>query len=284
MKKKILIFGGDGQLGYDLKRVLEPDFRVVSLNRQALDITDGDSVEKLITKEKPAFVINAAAYNKVDEAERDIQQAFEVNAFAVFFMAKASERAGAVFIHFSTDYVFGGDKEFFKEDDLPKPLNIYGESKLSGERLVEVAAEKYFIIRTSSVFGVKQSGQKANFVDKIISLAKEGKPLKVADDQIMSPTYSLDLAAKVGEVIKNPPAFGIYHVTNSGSCSWYGFAVEILRLMDIKIPLTAVKTEELVGKAKRPKTSVLKTSALIGDMPSWQDGLKRYLKEKYQKN
>lgn len=286
MKNKILIFGKDGQLGHDLTRVFGQGHHQLALNRGDLDITNANAVNDVIQKEKPDFVLNATAYNKVEAAETDTAAAFEVNAKGVENLAKASERAKAVFVHISTDYVFDGKKEFFIETDAPNPLNVYGQSKLEGERLAQSASSKCYIIRTSAVFGVKEGKQKMNFVDRMINLAKQGEVLRVVNDQFTSPTYSLDLAKKIKELIEKPAPFGVYHITNQGCCSWYEFAVKILELMNIKAQVTPISTSESGSKVKRPKKCILKNQALevisLAPMPVWEDGLQRYLKEKYK--
>jgi len=283
-KKKVLVFG-NGQLGYDLIRVLKNDFEVVALDRQAVDVTDKQAVISAVKQANPVFVINATAYNKVEQAESERDLAFQINSQAVCNLGEAAKLVDAIFVHVSTDYVFDGSRDFFKESDEPNPLNAYGASKLEGESKLKDIGGKFYLIRTSSVFGVKQSGQKMNFVDKIISLAKEGKPLKVVADQIMSPTYSLDLANKIKEIMEKLPAFGIYHITNQGSCSWYEFAKEILENMGLKANLDKITAAERGSKVIRPKISVLKNTALLSAginlLPSWQDAVGRYLKEKY---
>lgn len=284
-QKKVLIFGKDGQLGHDLTRVFGKAYNVIAVNREAVDITNGSTASSVIEKEKPDFVFNASAYNKVEAAELEKETAFAVNREAVGRMAKAAKAVGAIFVHVSTNYVFGGDKEFFTEDDVPRPLNIYGESKLAGEELVRTTSEKYYLIRTSSVFGTKEGNQKKNFVDTMVAMALAGQSLKVVDDQIMSPTYSYDLAVKIKELIEKPAPFGIYHITNQGSCSWYEFTQKILELINLKAQLVAIKTQDSGSKVTRPQRSVLKNSALekigLAPMPMWQDALRRYLKEKY---
>lgn len=287
MEKKILIFGSKGQLGFDLLRVFKDGYNTVGLNHQQVDITDVEIVNKIINDQKPDVVINATAYNKVEAAETDTAAAFAVNAKGVENLAKAAQKAGAVFVHVSTDYVFGGNQEFFIETDIPNPLSVYGQSKLEGERLAAAASSLCYIIRTSSVFGVKGGKQKKNFVDAMISKAQTGETLKVVDDQIMSPTYAYDLALKIKELIEKPAAFGIYHITNRGSCSWYEFTVKILELMNLNTEVIPISTQESGTKVNRPKKSVLKNAALekigLAPMPAWEDALERYLKEKYSR-
>lgn len=308
MQKKVLIFGKDGQLGYDLTRVFDRhyvidsrssaevsqsgtkaegvDYYLAALNRADIDITNSAAVCEVIKQQQPNIIINATAYNKVEAAEAEEQLATAINGEAVGSMAKAAKEVGAVFVHVSTDYVFDGSKDLFTEDDVPNPLNAYGRSKLAGEELVKAISSAYYLVRTSSVFGAKEGNQKKNFVDKMIDLAKAGQTIKVVRDQVMSPTYSFDLALKIKELLEKSALFGIYHITNQGSCSWYEFAEKALELMNINAALVPISTEESGTKVNRPKKSVLKNLALaqigISPMPPWQDALERYLKEKYK--
>jgi dTDP-4-dehydrorhamnose reductase len=285
MKKKVLIFGSNGQLGFDLTRVFRQDYNVAISNRESADVASAAAVSKIIVREKPNIIINATAYNKVEAAETDREQAFNVNAKGAGNLAHAAEKISAVFVHVSSDYVFDGSKEFFTEEDQPNPLNAYGASKLAGEELVKSSGAKFYLIRTSSVFGVKQSKQKVNFIDQMVVKAKQGQVLKVVKDQIMCPTYSLDLAGKVKELLEKPAPFGTYHITNLGSCSWYEFTVKILELMNLKTQILPITSQESGSKVNRPKRSVLKdtklTNAGIAVMPPWQDALRRYLAERY---
>ena len=283
--KKVLIFGKDGQLGNDLVKVFKQDYLVASLGRQDLDIANAKLTEEFIIKEQPYCVLNAAAYNKVEAAETETEEAFKVNALAVYNLAKASKKAGAIFFHFSTDYVFDGLKDSFSETDIPNPLNVYGLSKLAGEQLVKIAAPSFYIVRTCALFGAKQGGQKMNFVDSIVAKAKAGEALNVVNNLFTSPTYSLDLAQKTKELLEAQPAFGIYHLSSSGSCSWYEFALEILKQAGIKARVVPVEADFSTSFAKRPKFGILKNSRLIeaglSPMPDWRDSLKKYLAEKY---
>lgn len=284
--EKVLIFGSEGQLGYDLTRVFNQGYNVVALSHKDADVTDHEAVSAIVEREKPDFVINATAYNKVEAAETEKDKAFSINKEAVGNMAKAAEAVGAVFVHVSSDYVFDGSKDFYTEDDIPKPLNSYGLSKLGGEELVKASSANYYLIRTSSVFGAKESGQKKNFVVQMVTKAREGQQLRVVSDQIMSPTFSYDLAVKIKELIEKPAPFGLYHITNQGSCSWYEFTVKILELMNLKAEIAPISAEESGTKVNRPKKSVLKNLRLEKEgltvMSTWQDALQRYLKEKYQ--
>lgn len=286
MGKPVIIFGADGQLGFDLSRVLVANYSLTGFNRAQADITDYGLIAEIINQKKPAIVINATAYNKVEAAEQEKDLAFEVNAEAVGHLASIAKQSGAVLIHVSSDYVFAGDKDFFIETDEPQPLNVYGQSKLAGEEKVKSLAGNYYLIRTSSVFGTNEGKQKMNFVDQIVAKARQGQVMRIVNDQIMSPTFSYDLAVKIKQLLEKPAPFGIYHITNQGSCSWYEFAKKILELMNIQAEVVAISTGQSGTKVNRPKTSILKNAALeklgLAPMPPWQDALRRYLKEKYK--
>jgi len=285
MEKKILIFGSEGQLGFDLTRVFSVDYNVIALNREDVDVTKLEEVSNVINQQKPDVVINATAYNKVEQAETEKEIAFAINASAVENMAKTAALTGSIFVHLSSDYVFDGTKDFYIEEDKTNPLNVYGQSKLAGEQAVLAATVKYYLIRTSSVFGVKSSKQKKNFVDTIIERAKAAQELRVVSDQVMSPTFAYDLAGKIKELIEKPAAFGIYHITNQGSCSWYEFAKKSLELKNLNNQITPITTPESGTKVNRPKKSILKNLKLeqkgFAPMSDWQNALERYLKEKY---
>lgn len=286
--KKIIIFGGGGQLGQDLNRVLESKYKVSAFDRSQADITDRDSVLEIIREHRPDYIINAAAYNKVELAESEAEIAYKVNAPGPYYLACGARENNAILIHFSTDYVFDGIKKGFDELDIPHPLNVYGASKFAGEQLIEIAGSRHYIIRTSALFGAGQSGQKINFVDRVISLARLGQPIKMVDDQYTIPTYSLDLAEKVGEFIANNYPLGVYHITSRGFCSWYEFALKTLELADLKAEITPVKTDLSATKIIRPKFSVLLNTSFaklnIAPLPFWPDAVKRYIQESKMQN
>jgi dTDP-4-dehydrorhamnose reductase len=264
---KTLILGAKGMLGADLVKVF-PDALAWDIND--LDITNTKQVTDKIKKLKPELVINAAAYTDVDGAEDNKKKCFEVNAYAVENLARLCKKLNAILVHFSTDYVFDGEKQGYKEDDKPNPVNVYGDSKALSEKLLMKNAEKYYLIRTAWLYG--KSGR--NFVNTITQSAKEKKILKVVDDQIGSPTYTKDLALKLKEVTAMP--FGIYHITNAGSVSWFEFAKRIIKLLNIDAKVIPIKSEELRRPAKRPNCSILLNTKLIPLRP-WNEALAEYL-------
>ncbi|KAF5049550.1 dTDP-4-dehydrorhamnose reductase [anaerobic digester metagenome] len=261
---KTLIIGASGMLGSDLCKVF-PD--AVKLTHHDLDITDREQVIESILKIKPDVVINAAAYTNVDGCEDNKELAFQVNGYGPGYIAEACARAGAKLVHFSTDYVFDGSKKEYVESDIPDPINVYGDSKLLGEKKIIENMDDYRIVRISWLFGIHGK----NFVETMLKLSGEMDTVKVVNDQFGKPTYTMDLASKVKEIIELDP--GIYHITNDGICSWYEFASSII---DNVIPCTS---EEFPRKAKRPKYSVL-VNTKTGPMRHWKEALKDYLQER----
>ncbi|MBI1869923.1 MAG: dTDP-4-dehydrorhamnose reductase [Chlamydiae bacterium] len=284
MKQKILITGASGMLGSDLVEVLKDEFQVIPLNHHDLDISDSHQVIKILELEHPSILINAAAYTKVDLCETNFDQARRINGEAVGILARACEERKIKLVHFSTDYVFDGKKKNpYVEEDLTHPLNAYGRSKLEGEKQILTCIKDFLLIRTSWLFGLKGP----NFVDKIVERAHEygldsQKELKVVTDQIGSPTYSLDLAKALCFLIKGGIR-GVFHITNSGVCSWYEFAVQILKRAGLgNVPVKPVQSEEFPSPTQRPSYSVLSNAKLEGEgyfMRLWQVGLEAYLSQ-----
>jgi dTDP-4-dehydrorhamnose reductase len=278
-----IIVLGSGQLGTALATVGGP--AVVVLGRADLDLTDGAAIQPRLAAVRPDLVINAAAYNRVDEAEQQPDLAFAVNATASGHIARACAALGTRFIHVSTDYVFDGSLgRPYAEDDLPAPLGVYGASKLAGEHLVQAyAGEHALIVRTSAVFGVagEGAGKGGNFVRAILRQAGAHQALRVVDDQTTSPTYAPDLARAI-LALAGTEARGLVHVTNGGSCTWHQFACAILELTGLDVPCLPISSESAPGRARRPAYSVL-SGARLGTlgitMPTWRDGLERYLRE-----
>ncbi len=274
---KIAIIGADGQLGTDLCKVI-PQEEQLPLTIKDIDITNKDQAFAVIKKLNPDYVINTAAYHHVDKCEEDETPAFQVNTFGSKNLAQVCKEVGAVLVQISTDYVFDGKKgKPYIESDCPRPLSIYGISKLAGEYCVQYTLDKYLIIRTTGLYGTAGCLGKGggNFVENMIKRAKSQPEIKVVDDEKLCPTYTLDLAKKIYELIK-AKKHGICHVVNSGGCSWYEFTVEIFKLLNIKIPVKPVKAEEFKPKVKRPKYSILSGKNI---MRSWQEALKAYLNE-----
>jgi dTDP-4-dehydrorhamnose reductase len=284
---RVLIIGVNGQLGTDLHRALK-DFEVVPLDHADIEITDMTSVKKSLKKHRPDVVINTAAFVRVDDCEVEKDRAFLVNALGARNVAIAAQELGARLVHISTDYVFGGEEEPhstpYTEFDIPVPVNTYGRSKLAGEQFVRHLCLRHFIVRSSALFGVAgASGKGGNFVETMLRLAKERDELRVVEDQVLSPTYTKDLARKIAQLI-NTEYYGIFHITNKGACSWYDFTQEILRLAKLKTPVVPITSDQYPQKAKRPLYSVLDNYHLrllgMDDLRPWQEALEDYMRSK----
>jgi len=288
---RIVITGVHGQLGTELQSSLKGD--IIPLGHDRLDITDAAQVEAVLTTEKPEIIINTAAYNFVDRAEEEPETAYRVNALGPQILARCCESRGISLLHFSTDYVFSGGLkdanggEFrdspYLETDSPEPLSAYAVSKLDGEKLVRSLCSRHFVIRTCGLYGRTRQPGTGNFVETMLRLGSERDELSVVHDQRCTPTSCADLAEAVGKLIETE-AYGLYHVTNAGSMTWYEFAVEIFRLAEIRVKVQPITSEQFGAKARRPAYSVLDNSKLtktIGkELPAWQDALKRYLEQR----
>ncbi|MCL0087503.1 dTDP-4-dehydrorhamnose reductase [Dehalococcoidia bacterium] len=281
---RVLITGANGQLGTDLCRVL-PDIEVIPLTHSDVEITDMNSVKTAFIKHRPDIVINTAAYVRVDDCETEQDKAFSVNALGARNVAVVCQEIGAKLVHISTDYVFGGESKPrtapYTEFDFPIPPNVYGKSKLAGENLVRHLCIRHFIVRSSGLFGIAgASGKGGNFVETMLRLAKGKDELRVVNDQVFSPTYTKDLAEKIAQLI-HTEYYGIFHITNKGSCSWYEFSKEILNLAGIRTPVIPITSDQYPQKARRPHYSVLDNYHLrllgMDDMRPWQEALKDYM-------
>lgn len=270
----ILITGGDGQLGTELRHLLdEQQVAYVSTDVSQLDITDEAQTLAVVSELKPTLIYHCAAYTAVDKAEEEGKLLDEkINAEGSRNIAKAAKAVGATLVFISTDYVFDGQKTAgqYQVDDPTNPINEYGRTKLLGEQAVQEIMSDYYIIRTSWVFG--EYGN--NFVFTMERLAKDHDTLTIVDDQIGRPTWTRTLAEFMTFIVQKKAPFGIYQLSNEGSCSWYEFAKEILKEVDVEVkPITSA---EFPQKATRPKHAVMdlsKTTALGFVIPTWQDAL-----------
>jgi len=271
---KVLITGAKGMLGQDMVAEFQRrDYEVHAADHKILDITDIQAVRAAITALKPDIVVNCAAYTDVDKAESEPEIAMRVNGLGPRNLALACEATGAVLLHISTDYVFDGEKEGpYEIWDTPNPINVYGKSKLWGENYVRSLMHRYFIVRTSWLFG--KGGR--NFVTTMLELAKRGGPIRVVNDQRGCPTYTVDLARACADLVESG-CFGVYHVTNQGATTWYEFAREIFRCAGIQVDLEAVTSDQFPRPAKRPKNSELYSfplrEILEWEIRNWRQGL-----------
>ncbi len=278
---RILITGARGQLGTDLRR-LHASHDWISCTRDELDVTEKHQVYALLKQHRPDAVINAAAYHRVDECESHSDRTFAVNTYGPWHLASACRMFDAKLVHISTNFVFDGEAARpYKEEDLPLPLNIYGTSKLSGEYLVRSTWDRHFIIRTTGLFGRSGGGGKGyNFIEAMIRAGMERREVVVVRDQVMSPTATADLARVIADLVTTE-AYGTYHVTSSGACSYFEFARTIYRKTGVDATVKPTSTEAYGAPAARPLYTVLDNSRIralgIVGMPAWEDALERYL-------
>lgn len=281
-KLKVLITGCRGQLGRELCRQINewnqvrPQFQVVATDLDSMDITDTHQVQKIVSFEKPEVIINTAAYTKVDACEADERTAFRVNALGARNLAVAAYKIGAKILQVSTDYVFDGTGKIpLREYDPNNPLSVYGKSKALGEQLVMTTNPRHFILRTAWLYG-----DGSNFVRTILKLAAEQDELRVVNDQVGTPTSTVDLAKCILALIQTEH-YGIYHGTCEGECSWYEFAKRILALKGINKRVIPISTKELKQAAKRPAYSVLENFMLdlvgLNFFRTWEEALEEYL-------
>jgi len=278
--RNVLVTGSNGQLASCIKDLAKEQkgLHFIYTDYQELDICNLKQVDKFFkTNQKIDYCINCAAYTAVDKAESDAEKAFEINANGAKNLALVCDEQGAVLIHISTDFVFDGDKtEPYIETDTPKPISVYGASKLKGEVEIQKTLKKHFIIRTSWLY----SEHGTNFMKTMLRLAETRDEISVVSDQIGTPTYAGDLADVILKIISSKNTnFGLYHYSNEGQTSWYGFAKAIFEGSNLKIKTTPIKTEAYPTPAKRPVYSVMdktKIKSITGiETRNWQDSLKK---------
>ncbi len=278
----VAIIGAAGQLGRELCRLLGD--RAVPLTHRDVELTNRASVEAALAPVSASIVINAAAFNFVDDAESRPADAFAVNALGVRELSTVCRNLGRALVHFSTDYVFGLDDERrdpYAETDCPGPVSVYAQSKLAGEYFVRSICPRHFVVRTCGLYGHRGSGGKGrNFVETMLRLAGERRQVRVVHDQTCTPTFTEDLAAATVQLVATD-AFGLYHWTNGGGCSWHEFACEIFRRAGVEVECIPITSDEFGARARRPKYSVLSTEKWMrlgfGRPRPWQDALQDYL-------
>ena len=271
---KILVTGANGMLGQDLCPILEDRElvdEIIETDIHNLDITNEIQVNKFLRETKPEFVIHCAAYTKVDNAESEKELVEKINVKGTEIIAKACKSIGATLIFISTDYVFDGKKQSkYMPEDAPNPLNTYGKTKFEAEKIIQKVCDKFYIARTSWLYG--HHGK--NFVETMLNLANENTEIKVVNDQIGIPTWTVDLSEGICDLIEEEPDYGIYHICSSGKTTWFEFAKEIFKLSGIKANLSSCTTEEYGAKAIRPKYSAMENAKIIDN---WKKSLKSYL-------
>jgi dTDP-4-dehydrorhamnose reductase len=277
---KVVVTGAAGQLGQDVMQELErKNHQAFGADRQQLDITKEKEVLAFISEVKPDVILHCAAYTNVDAAEENEDAAYQVNAAGTEYLAKAAKLNGTKMMYISTDYVFDGTAiEPYEVDEPTKPLGAYGRTKLAGEQLLQKHLEEFFIVRTAWVFGIYGN----NFVKTMIRLGKERGEVGVVHDQVGSPTYTVDLAQFMVELMETDK-YGIYHATNSGICSWYEFAVEIFKQAGMNVTVNPLTSDQFPRPAARPKYSVLSKKRIeqqgLKPLRDWKEALAAYLAE-----
>lgn len=275
---RILVTGGRGMLGTDLCEVLGQEHACRAVGSAEADVTSFEAVSALVGRERPAVILHCAAYTDVDGCERDPDRAFRVNALGTWHVAQAAASAGCALVTISTDFVFDGERAVpYTEFETPRPINQYGASKRAAEELALRVCARCTVVRTQWLYGVHGK----NFPYAILRAAAEGRPLRVIDDQIGAPTYTRDLAVKIGALLRRP-LHGIYHVNNAGSCSWYELALAVLRGAGLaETPVEPIPASAWHSPTRRPAYSVLRRYALelMGDddMRPWQEALADFL-------
>jgi dTDP-4-dehydrorhamnose reductase len=283
---RILLTGANGQVGWELQRALAPLGEIAAFDRQGLDLADPDQVSRRVREVRPEVIVNAAAYTAVDKAESEPELAHAVNAVAPGILADEAKRLGAILVHYSTDYVFDGEKPTpYNEDDLPNPINVYGGTKLEGERAIATSGCRHLMLRTSWVYGARGR----NFLLTMLRLAREGRALRVVDDQIGAPTWCRQIAKATASLLVKPDlaapgAAGLYHLCAAEHTSWFGFARAIFESPDLarlgiaKPALEAIPTSAYPTPARRPQNSRLDCSRLLrrtsARLAPWDEALR----------
>ncbi len=276
---RVLVTGANGMLGRDLVEIMSDRFEVSGIDVDDADITRFEEIQRVIREKDPEFIVHCAGYTDVDGCEREKDLSYKVNAIGTRNVTRCAADLDVPIIYISTDYVFSGGRHSpYREYDLPEPINEYGYTKLAGEYFVQQLHSKFFIVRTAWLFG--RHGK--NFVMTILNIARNDSNLRVVNDQIGSPTYTRDLCGKIVELIGSGAGYGIYHITNSGVCSWCDFARKILDLAGYSdVVLRPIRTEETGRAARRPSNSALENRALrlegLEPMRSWEEALADYL-------
>jgi dTDP-4-dehydrorhamnose reductase len=279
---RFAVLGARGQLGSDLCPMLGSD--VVKLTRSDLDLDNPTGATEVLQTHRPDVVINCAAYNLVDRAQTEPDKALAVNALAVYRLATACQELGRRFVHFSSDYVFGaqvGRSHPYRVEDAPGPVSVYGVSKLAGENLARVACPSALVIRTCGLYGLHGSGGKGgNFIETMLRMGREGKAIRVVDDQHCTPSYTIDVASATVDLIHRG-VHGLIHVTNSGSCSWYELARHAFQIANMQVNLTPIPSSGYPTPARRPSYSVLALDGLervgVTKPRPWQTAVEAYM-------
>jgi len=283
---KVAVIGCNGQLGTETVDTFRNNGDdVYPLTHGDIELSNIDSVATRLKDLRPEVIVNTAAMHHVENCEREPEKAFAVNAVGARNLALVVQELGAILMHISTDYVFDGAKgRPYEESDLPNPLNVYGNTKLSGEHFVRSTTDKYFVLRTSAIYGRSPCRAKGglNFIELMLKLATERSEVRVVDNEVVSPTSTVDLASQM-VALSRSDFYGLYHASAEGSCSWHQFAREIFALTNTKVNLQVAGPNDFPAKVPRPKYSVLENRGLknynVNVFRPWQEGVREYLSE-----
>jgi dTDP-4-dehydrorhamnose reductase len=282
---KVAVVGSTGQLGQDLMRLFGEE--AVGFTHQELDVTEEERVASAMSSAEPDWVLNTAAFHRVDDCEANPKLTFAVNALGALNVARAAASVGSGIVFYSTDYVFGGqDRERnnpYEEEDSPHPLSVYGASKVAGEQLVMQANARHLVVRSAGLYGTTTSRKGWTFPELMLNKARTDGSVCVVTDQVLSPTFTADLARKTRELIEHDAA-GLFHLTNAGECSWFEFARESFDLAGVEAEMEPISTAQMKQRARRPSYSALATTRLeevgLNPMRPWEEALSDYLQTK----
>jgi dTDP-4-dehydrorhamnose reductase len=282
---KVAVIGSTGQLGQDLLRVFGEE--AVGFAHEDLDVTDESSIASAIGSAEPDWVLNTAAFHRVDDCEDDPTSTLAVNAVGALNVARAAAEAGSGVVFYSSDYVFGGEERErdhpYEEGDSPHPLSVYGTSKVAGEQLVAQANERHLVVRSAGLYGTATSRKGWTFPELMINKARSEGAVRVVADQVLSPTFTADLAQKTRELIEHDAA-GLFHLTNAGECSWFEFARGAFEIAEVEAEMEPVDSAQFNQRARRPPYSALNSTRLqevgVSPMRPWQEALRDYLRAK----
>jgi dTDP-4-dehydrorhamnose reductase len=285
---KVAVFGANGQLGQDVASAFAAEGNTVAkLTHEQVEVASAESVRTALESARPDLVINTAAFHHVEKCEADPERAFAVNGAGARNVAQAAAALDVPLIHISTDYVFDGAKHApYTEEDQPRPLNVYGNTKLSGEHFVRSIHPRHFVVRVSAIYGENPCRAKGglNFVELMLKLAGEREELRVVDDEFVTPTPTVQIARQLLELSRSRH-YGLYHATAEGSCSWFEFAAAIFAKTGTRVRLERARPGEFPAKVPRPKYSVLENQALksrsLNVFTTWQEGLENYLARRH---
>ena len=280
---RILLTGRNGQVGWELERSLAPLGEVIALDRARLDLSDPAAIQRVVRDARPEVIVNAAAYTAVDRAESEPALASAINGVAPGIVAEEARLCGALLVHYSTDYVFDGEKKTpYVEDDPAHPLNVYGRTKLEGECAIEASGCRYLILRTSWVYGPRGH----NFLRTVLRLAREHNELRMVDDQIGAPTSAAAIALATAEMLRRAGPEGLFHMTASGETSWRGFAEAILARNQLQVRVVGIASQDYPVAARRPRYSLLDSGKLRSayglTLGSWEHQLDEVVAQVHQ--